>query len=128
MKWKPSIALLILAGGLNVFSQGTPPVVRTDIVKLTPQTRLIWQPNPPAEQIAGYWAAMKQGTNEWRAFTTNTFMPLLTLNSNLVSGSYDFAVTAVNTAGLESASSPFTTNVVRPPSVVVNVRIEIQIE
>lgn len=120
-----TILLLLLTVG-SVFAQGTPPVVATNVVKLTPSTRLLWNANP--EAVAGYWATMRQGTNEWRSFTTNTFLPVLTLNSNATSGAYSLSVAAVNTFGSEGQPANLSTNISVLPSVVVNLRMEVSFQ
>lgn len=129
MKILVKVKSLILAVLLSAAAaaQGAPPVVQTNIVRLAPQTAVKWQKSPEAD-VVGYWVTMVRGTNTWRSFTTNTSMPLLTLNSNLMSGPATFLVSAVNDAGLEGPSAPMTTNIVKAPSLVVNVRVEVTLE
>jgi len=70
-------------------------------------------------------ATKNQGTNLWRSFTTNKFIPLATLNPNLTTGTYSFAVTAANAFGAESPPATLTTNISKPPAIVILIRIEV---
>lgn len=94
--------VLMIAVSISTLAQ-SPPVKATNIVELTPAVKLAWNPVP---DVAGYWATMKRQlstieTQVWRAYTTNTFVPLTTLSSNISSGNYQFEVRAVNAFGTE---------------------------
>jgi len=115
---------LMLLASLTTLGQGIPPVVVTNIIRLNPSTRLLWD-SVPGTDIAGYWAQMSQGTNVWRMFTTNTAINLVTLNPAVSSGAYSFQVAAVNLHGLEGQpSTTLATNLSRQPGMVVNQRLE----
>lgn len=118
---KPLLAAVLLAT-MPMLAQGTPPILITNVVNLTPMARLAWDDSQSG--IAGWWASMAQGTNQWRSFTTNRFMPLATLNSNLTTGTYTFAVAAVNGFGAEGPPATLTTNLSKPPAMVILIRIE----
>jgi hypothetical protein len=123
---KTLILGILLLASPSAFTQ-VPPTVATNIVRLTPTTRLLWDPSTEPG-IAGYWAQMAQGSNIWRRFTTNADIPVLTLNSNATSGSYLFSVSAVNRDGLEGGSATLATNLSKLPAVVVNLRLEVTLQ
>lgn len=129
-KIKPLLTLTItfLALALNtpgVRAQGTPPVVATNIITLTPSTTLAWAPNPEPD-LAGYYVELHRDTNVWRHFTTNTAVQLLTITTNLLpNGPYEFAVQAVNTAGQLSPFATLSTNLSKPPGLVLFLRLEL---
>lgn len=115
----------MIAVSVSVIAQ-SPPAKATNIVELTPATKLAWDQVP---DVAGYWATMKRqlSTSEiqvWRAYTTNTFMPLATLSSNISSGNYQFEVRAVNAFGTEGPPGLLSTNLSATPPIILNVRFE----
>lgn len=118
----PLLVLVCLLAG-----QSEAQTVATNIVRLSAQTRLAWSANPEPD-IAGYNVQMAQGATVWRSFTTNTFIPILTLNSNAQSGSYTFAVSALNRDGIEGPPATLATNLSKPPGVVVSLRLEVRLE
>lgn len=121
------LAAIIALSAVNLLAQGVPPVVQTNIVRLSPKLHLRWQKNPEPD-VAGYWVKLAQGTNSWRAFTTNTSIPVLSVSSELVNGPTAISVAAVNKWNMEGAAATVTTNLVKPPTLVVNVRFEISLE
>lgn len=122
-----SVLLLVVLAVVMGFSpgaraQGVPPVIATNVVRLTPNHGLFWDASTDA---VGYWATMRQGTNVWRGFTTNSFVRLSTLNTNVTSGNYQFEVVGVDQFGSEGGVGVLATNISRLPSIIVNLRIEI---
>lgn len=117
VKW----ILLLLTASVSAFAQ---PVVATNVIKLTPQTRLAWDALSFPD-ISGYNVQMSRGTNVWRSFTTNSVMPIIQLNPNPQSGTYLFSVSGVNKDGLEGDAGTLTTNLSQVPSIVVNIRVEV---
>lgn len=108
-------------------SAQSPPAVQTNVVKLTQDTRLVWEPNTEPN-IHGYWAAIEQGTNVWKHYTRTNSVNLLDINPKVASGTYRFSVTAVNTEGFSSIPAILSTNLTKIPSVVLRLRIETTIE
>lgn len=101
---------------VGALAQGTPPTVRTDIAKLTPTTRIEWDPLPATNNIAGYWVQMQSGTNFVEFYTTNTAVTVYAINPNTPNGTHQIVVYGVNAAGLDGIASPtLTTNLWRPP-------------
>lgn len=120
-----SLAMAVVAA-VETRGQSVPPPVTA--VTLTPQTQLEWNANPAADNVAGYWARVSQagqGTNQWKSFTTNTVVSLATIVPGIAPGSYNFAVSAVKKTGLEGPPAMLSTNVDTPPSIVLNLRLEV---
>lgn len=122
------VLLVVMMMGVQVQAQEVPPIVVTNVVRIEKQPVMKWDARADA---VGYYARMWQGTGatEWKSYTTNTQMKLITLNSNLVSGEYFFAVSAVNKYGDEGPVTPtLRTNVAKLPGVVVNLRVEVELQ
>lgn len=116
------IILLFLAIS-SVAAQGTPPVAQTNIVRLE-TARLVWDANT-ATNISGYLVEMLTGGPEAVSkFTTNTFMRVLDLRPSITNGLHTFRVSAVNTHGFEGPFAEASTNLVRGPTIVLNLRLE----
>ena len=121
------ITLLFIAFSASVFAQGIPPVVQTNIVRLDQKVLLEWEKNPEPD-IAGYFVQMLTGGELSERFTTNTFIPVLSMRPGMTNGPHSFRVFAVNTLGVRSEPSAIlTTNLVRPPSIVVKVRFSTEV-
>jgi hypothetical protein len=97
--------------------------VATNVVRLTPQTRLVWDTNREPD-LAGYVVTVQAGTNLSRSITTNAFYSLAALPS----GFYSFSVAAFNRDGVEGSPATISTNLSRPPAVIVNLRLEVTLQ
>jgi predicted phage tail protein len=116
------VAVIGLAAVSDARAQSAPAVTA---VSLTPQTQLAWNASPAAENVAGYWARATQGTNQWKGFTTNNVISLAALVPGIAPGNYGFAVSAVKKTGLEGPPATLSTNVDTPPSILLNLRVEV---
>lgn len=121
------LVALLLTITVSARAQGTPPTTATNIVSLSPSTRLAWDANPEPD-IAGYQVEARQGTNTFRLFTTNTHTPILLISTNLGNGPASFAVAAINRQGQAGPFATLSTNLSSPPSIVVRLRMELAVE
>lgn len=121
---KTLIAFLSVAAAL---AQGIPPIVTTNLVRLSQPATLMWTHTNRTADVAGYWVTMEHasvGTNVWRSFTTNMFMDLYRLNTNIQTGRYVFSVRSVNTNGTESVPATMTENIDQMPGAPDNLIIK----
>lgn len=120
-------ALLSILFSVALFG-AEPPTVATNVVKLTAKTRAEWGPPLGETNIHGYLVRASEGTNQWERYTTNTFLPILALSTNLPDGEYRFAVSAVSRSGVIGEPAMVSTNLTRVPSQVVNLQIKLVFE
>lgn len=124
---KLKLTFILFASCWMALAQGTPPSVQTNIVRLDQKVILEWDKNPEPD-IAGYFVQMLTGGELSERFTTNTFIPVLSMRPGMTNGPHSFRVFAVNTSGLRSEPSLIlTTNLVRPPSIVVKIRFSTEV-